>query len=167
MGSRRWIPIALGCLLIVVLGTGAVVGSCAYLVRNQVQVQERSSEADYEREAAQVLERFKGVPVLVEDGSMGPSISRRALTLRRERVGSGRRLSNLHVLVYARKERKLVRLSVPFWLLRMAPDGRMKINVDNVDLDNVRLSVDDLESAGPGPLFLRKNDESRVLVWAD
>ncbi|HTV03102.1 MAG TPA: hypothetical protein VMF13_21315 [Luteitalea sp.] len=167
MASRRWIPIALGCLLIVVIGAGAIVGSCAYLVRKQVQVQERSSEGDYEREAAKILERFDGVPVLVEDGSMGPSISRRALGARRERVGSGRPLSDLHVLVYARKERKLVRLKVPFWLLRMAPDGRMKINVDNVDLDNVRLSIDDLESAGPGPLFLRKDDESRVLVWTE
>ena len=167
MASRRWIPIALGCLLILVIGTGAVVGSCAYLVRKQVHVRERSSEADYEREATQVLERFEGVPVLVEDGSMGPSISRRALGVRRERAGAARPLSNLHVLVYARKERKLVRLTLPFWLLRMAPDGRMNINVDNVDLDNVRLSIDDLESAGSGPLFVRKNDESRVLVWTD
>jgi hypothetical protein len=76
-------------------------------------------------------------------------------------------LTSLHVLVFARKERKLVRLTLPFWLLRMAPDGRMDINVDNVDLDKVRLSIDDVESAGPGPLFLRKNDESRVLVWTD
>lgn len=167
MASRRWIPIALGCLLVCLAGVGALVGSCAYLVRQQVHVQERSSERDYEREAAAVLSRFEGVPALVEDSASGPSISRQALARRRERRPPGRALTSLHVLVFARKERKLVRLTLPFWLLRMAPDGKMDINVDNVDLDKVRLSIEDLESAGPGPLFLRKNDESRVLVWTD
>ena len=167
MASRRWIPIALGCLLILIIGAGALVGSCAYVVRQQVRVQEQSSESDYEREATGVLQRFEGVPVLVEDGATGPSISRRALGVRRGRRAATAPLSNLHVLVFARKERKLVRLTLPFWVLRMAPDGRMDINVDNVDLDKVRLSIDDLESAGPGPLFLRKNDESRVLVWTE
>ena len=166
MASRRWIPIALGCLLVCLAGLAALVGSCAYLVRQQVHVQERSTEADYEREAAAVLARFDGVPALVEDGVSGPSISRTALARRRDRPKAAA-LTNLHVLVFARKDRKLVRLTLPFWLLRMAPDGRMDINVDNVDLDKVRLSIDDVESAGPGPLFLRKNDESRVLVWTD
>ena len=166
MASRRWIPIALGCLLVCLAGLGALVGSCAYLVRQQVRVQVLSSEQDYEREAAAVLARFEGVPALVEDGVSGPSISRRALATRRERPKVAA-LTSLHVLVFARKERKLVRLTLPFWLLRMAPDGRMDINVDNVDLDKVRLSIEDVESAGPGPLFLRKNADSRVLVWTD
>ena len=53
------------------------------------------------------------------------------------------------------------------WLLRMSPDGQMDINRDEVGLDNVRLSIADLEAAGPGPLFVRKADDSRVLVWAE
>ena len=166
MASRRWLPIVLGILLVLLVGIGGLIGSCAYLVRQQVHVRERSSVADYDREAAAVLRRFEGVPPLVEDGRSGPAVSHKALRVRQQRNAAGA-LTTLHVLVYSPKESKLVRLSLPFWLLRMAPDGRMNINVDNVDLDKVRLSIDDLESAGPGPLFVRKSDESRVLAWTD
>jgi hypothetical protein len=166
MATRRWIPIVLGVLLILAVGMAGVIGSCAYLVRQQVQVREQSSVGDYEREAARVLGRFDGVPPLVEDGPSGPAVSQKALASRQQRQDAAT-LSNLHVLVFSTRENKLVRLTLPFWLLRMAPDGKMDINVDDVDLDKVRLSIEDVESAGPGPLFIRKNDESRVLVWTD
>lgn len=166
MASRRWLQVLIGLALVFLVGLAGLIGSCAYLMRQQVHVRHRSSAADYEREAAVVLERYKGVPPLVEDGPSGPTVSQRALSTRQQR-DKAPALTNLHVLVFSRKEGKLVRLTLPFWLLRMAPDGRMDINVDTVDLDKVRLSIDDVERAGPGPLFLRKNGESRVLVWTE
>ncbi len=165
MASRRWLPVLLGTALVLSLGLIALVGSCAYFVRKQVQVSDKSSAADYEREAARVLRHFEGVPPLVEDGESGPMLSRKALAARQQR--NVRPLTSLHVLVFSNQEGKLVRLTIPFWLLRMAPDGRMDINVDDVDLDKVRLSIDDVESAGPGPLVVRTRNDSRVLVWTD
>ena len=165
MASRRWLHVLVGVVLVLGIGTAGLVGSCAYLFRKQVHVQEQSSASDYEREAAAVLSRFDGVPPLVEDGVGGPALSRKALTLRQQRATGA--LTNLHVLVFSTEEGKLVRLTLPFWLLRMAPDGRMDINVDNVDLDKVRLSIADVESAGAGPLFIRTRPDSRVLVWTD
>ncbi len=166
MATRRWLPVLLGIVLVLCVGLAALVGSCAYLVRQQVQVSEQSSMDDYERAAAAVLERFDGVPPLIEDGVGGPSLSQKALAQRRQRTGSPA-IRDLHVLVFSTKEGKLVRLTLPFWLLRMAPDGRMDIDVDNVDLDKVRLSIEDVESAGPGPLYVRKRGSSRVLVWTE
>ena len=165
MASRRWLPILLGTVLVLCVGLAALVGSCAWFVRKQVHVSEQSSRADYEREAEKVLQRFEGVLPLVEDGESGPMISRKALTARQARNAGP--VTNLHVLVFSDKEGKLVRLTLPFWMLRMAPDGRMDINVDNVELDKVRLSIADVESAGPGPLFVRKRGDSRVLVWTE
>jgi hypothetical protein len=166
MATRRWIPIVLGVLLVLVVGMAALVGSCAYLVRRQVQVREASSVSDYEREASTILKRFEGVPPLVEDGPSGPRLSQKALAIRQKRDVLPP-LSNLHVLVFSVKENKLVRLSLPFWLLRLSPDGRMDINRDDVGLENMRLSIVDLEAAGPGPLFVRRSDDSHVLVWTD
>jgi hypothetical protein len=166
MASRRWLPIVLGIALVLCVGVVGLVGSCAYLVHNQVQVRERSSAGDYEREAAAVLGRFDGVPPLVEDGVSGPALSQKALAQRQQRPDAGA-ITNLHVLVFSPREGKLVRLTLPFWLLRMTPDGRMDIGVDKLDLEKIRLSIDDVESAGPGPLFIRENDDSRVLVWTD
>lgn len=164
MAKRRWLPIVLGVLLVLVVGMAALIGSCAYMVRQQVQVRESASLSDYEREAEAILERFKGVPPLIEDGPSGPAISRRAITARGKRGGS---IENLKILVFSTKEGKLVRLTLPVWLLRMSPDGRMDINSDEVGLDNVQLSIADVEMAGPGPLFVRSRKDSRVLVWTE
>ncbi len=166
MPTRRWVPIVLGVLLVLVVGMAALVGSCAYLVRQQVQVRESSSLVEYEREAATIMKRFEDVPPLVEDGPSGPRLSRKALASRQKRDAVPP-VSNLHVLVFSTKENKLVRLSLPFWLLRLSPDGTMDIGRDDVGLENLQLSIVDLEAAGPGPLFVRRSDDSRVLVWTD
>lgn len=172
MAVRRWIPVALGCLLIVVLCLVGAAASCAYLVRQQVKVSESSSLGDFEREAAAVMRRFEGIPALVTDDDSGPTLSAKALRKRQEHNSGGPPATALHVLVYAEREKKLVRLSVPFWLLRMAPDSKMDFKMDQVDLDKVdlkrvNLTFRDLESAGPGPLFVAKGDGKRVLVWTE
>lgn len=164
MAIRRWLAVLLGVLFVLVLGMMALAGSCAYMVRKQVQVREAASVGDYEREAAAILERFEGVPPLVVQGPSGPSISSKALAARQKRGGA---INNLHILVFSIRDGKLVRLTLPMWLLRMSPDGRMDIDRDEVGLDHIRLSIDDLEAAGPGPLFVRKTDDSRVLVWTE
>jgi hypothetical protein len=164
MAIRRWLAVLLGVLLVLVLGIIALAGSCAYLVHKQVQVRQSASVEDYEREAAAIMKRFEGVPPLVVEGPSGPTISSKALAARQKR---GATIDNLHILVFSIHDGKLVRLTLPMWLLRMSPDGRMDINRDEVGLENVRLSIEDLEAAGPGPLFIRKSDESRVLVWAE
>ena len=164
MAVRRWLPIVLGMLMVLVLGIIALAGSCAYVVRQQVAVTSAASVNDYEREAAVILKRFAGVAPIVVSGPAGPEMSRKALAERRKRGGT---VANLHVLVFSARERTLVRLTVPMWFLRLSPDGRIDINRDEVGLDNLRLSIEDVESAGPGPLFLRKSDESRVLVWTE
>lgn len=172
MAVPRWIPVAFGCLLVAGLCIVGAAGSCAYLVRQQVKVAEESTLADFEREAAAVMHRFEGIPVLVDEDGGGPAVSTRALRKRQELTKDAAPLTALNVLVYAQQERKLVRLSVPFWLLRMAPDGKMDFKLDQVDLgkvdlQKVKLSVRDLESAGPGPLFVAKNEQKRVLVWTE
>lgn len=164
MARRRWIPIVLGVLLALVLALVALAGSCAYMVRKQVQVRESATIGDYEREAAAVLERFDGVPALVMDGPSGPSLSRKVMAARQKRGG---RIDSLHILAFATKEHKLVRFTLPMWLVRLSPDGRMDINQDGVGLENIQLSIDDLEAAGPGPLFVRKSGKSRVIVWTE
>ena len=164
MAIRRWLSVVLGVLLLLVLGMVALAGSCAYLVRKQVQVREAASIGDFEQEANAILKRFEGVPPLVVQGPSGPSISGKALAMRQKRGGT---INNLHILVYSIRDGKLVRLTLPLWLLRMSPDGRMDINRDEVGLENVRLSIEDLEAAGPGPLFVRKTNDTRVLVWAE
>jgi hypothetical protein len=79
---------------------------------------------------------------------------------------------HLEVLVFDRDEEKLVRASLPMWLVRTIEDG------DEVDLDlgdeggkaaeqvRSRLRVKDIEQAGRG-ILLEVEEESgdQVLVW--
>ncbi len=164
MAKRRWVTCLVGVLLLLVAGVVALAGSCAYIVRQQVQVTPASSLADFEREAAGILERFKDVPPLIEDGPSGPAVSRKALSARGRRGGT---VANMRILVFSTHEHKLVRLSLPMWLLRMSPDGKVDFNSDELDFDKVYLSISDLELAGPGPLYVRSRKDSHVLVWTE
>lgn len=166
MSPRRWIIVAAGVLLVLLIGLGVLVGSCIYMVRQQVEVREGATVDEYEHQAADVMRRFDGVPALVEDRPDGPVLSQRVLAQRQATRGAVP-LTSLHVLVFSADDRKLVRLSLPFWLLRMSPNGQLDLGRDDVGLEHLRLTVDDLESAGPGPLFLRSGPDTRVLVWTD
>ena len=164
MAKRRWITCLVGVLLLLVAGMVVLAGSCAYVVRQQVQVESASSIADFEREATSVLARFKDVPPLIEDGPSGPAVSRKAIKARGKQGGH---IANLRILVFSTHEHKLVRLSLPMWLLRMSPDGNVDFNSGEADFDKVHLSIADLELAGPGPLFIRSRKDSHVLVWTE
>jgi hypothetical protein len=165
MTGRRWVVAGGVLLLVVALGVAALAGSCVVLIRQQVDVRDGERAETFEQEAADVLARIGDVPPLVEETPTGPRLSPGMLE-RRKAMADGRVPSALHILVWAPDEEKIVRLSLPLWLLRLAPDG-MKIDVDDVDLRDLRLSIADLERAGPGPLLIRNTPRSRVLVWTE
>lgn len=152
-------------LLVGAIGLTALAASCAVLVKRQVEVREGENVGTFERESAAVLTRLGDVPALIEDTPTGPRLSPGNLERRKAMAGS-KRPGALWVLVWAPDEKKIVRLSLPFWFLRMSPRG-VDINVDDVDLGKLRLSVEDLERAGPGPLLIRDDGKSRVLVWTE
>ncbi len=78
--------------------------------------------------------------------------------------------NRLHLAAYDTRAGKLVRFTVPFWLMRLGHDG--KISLGDGALDGVRgaekLTVKELEALGPGLLIdERKPDGDRVLVWTE
>lgn len=152
-------------LLVAAVGLTVLAASCALVVRRQVDVLDHQTEETFDREVAAVMARLGDVPVLIEDTPTGPRLSAGNLERRRATAGS-HRPDALWVMVWAADEEKIVRLSVPFWLLRLSPKD-VDINVKDVDLGRLRLSVEDLERAGPGPLLIRDDRESRVLVWTE
>ena len=81
--------------------------------------------------------------------------------------------SSLHVLVWDRGEEKLVRVSVPMWLVRKAAEHD---DADLLDFDDdsgkvarhlkPRLRWKDVEKAGLGVLAeVEEEDGDQVLVW--
>jgi hypothetical protein len=80
-------------------------------------------------------------------------------------------LQSIQIAAYDPDDGKLVRFSVPFWLLRLAPDGELKLGDDDVLADvkgAERLTVHELETLGPGLLIDdTRPDGRRVLVWTE
>ena len=164
MTGRQWV-IAGGIVVLGgIVGLTALAASCAVMVSRQVDVRADQRLETFEQESAEILERLGDAPPLIEDTPTGPRLSPANLERRTQRAG--RAPETLYVLVWDADEEKIVRLALPFWLLRMSPKG-VDINVDDVDLRKLSLSIDDLERAGPGPLLQRDETRSRVLVWTE
>jgi len=78
-------------------------------------------------------------------------------------------LQSLHIAAYDKRAGKLVRFSVPFWLLRLAPDGKVSIGDEVLGEHGVeKLTVKQLEALGPGLLIDEpKPNGDRVLIWTE
>ncbi len=169
MSNRKtWISILIAAVIIVGMLAAAAVGGTAYFFYSHIHTQ-AAETSDAAKEFAAARARFAGEPPLIE-------IKRgEEPTLHRELVKKDmptRPLESLRVLAYDPDSGKLVHVSIPFWLLRLAParNHMSFLNDNGVDLDSdrIHLTLDDLERRGPG-LILDHADRrgSLVLVWTE
>jgi hypothetical protein len=74
----------------------------------------------------------------------------------------------LNVLAFDPDDGRIVRISIPFWLLRMKMRGAtVDFNGNKMDLEDLKLTVEDLERFGPTLIVDHRNVHGeRVLVWS-
>jgi hypothetical protein len=76
----------------------------------------------------------------------------------------------IHIVVWEPDKRKVVKLNMPFWLLRMTKGHPIKISSDDdpdADPVHLRITAEDLEKRGSGLILDHKEASGeRVLVWA-
>jgi hypothetical protein len=65
-------------------------------------------------------------------------------------------------------EGKIVRVSIPFWVVRMKMRGAtIDLNGNHMNLEDLRLTAEDLERFGPTLIVDHENATGeRVLVWS-
>jgi hypothetical protein len=163
--KTSWPVIILGIstfLLVVGVGLVAVVG---YVIYQQFAFQAKNAtEISADEEFAQVVAKFEGQrPYLViKDGQ--PVVSDAPAT------APGKPVEALHIIVWDPDEQKVVKLNMPFWLLRMTKGQPIRISSnDDPESDAVKLKItaEDLERRGPGLILDHKEATGeRVLVWA-
>jgi hypothetical protein len=160
-----WAVIIIGSaafVLIVIVGLVAVAG---YVIYQQFAFKATAAtEQSAEREFTRVVARFEGQrPYLViKDGS--PVVD--------EEKGPepGQPVEAIHILVWNPDDQKMVRLNMPFWLLRMTKGHPIKLG-SNPDPDGepmrLHITAEDIERRGPGLILDHKEASGeRVLVWA-
>jgi hypothetical protein len=164
---KTWISVLIASVIIVGILAAAAIGGTAFFIYRHVNTEFTQTEnADQQFKEARA--RFAGQQPLIEiRKDEEPVLHREALRAE----ASPSKLDTLRVLAYDTHAGKLVHVSIPFWLLRLAPSRHMTFLSDagiDFDSDRVHLTLDDLERRGPG-LILDQADRrgSQVLVWAE
>lgn len=160
--KRTWLWIVLACLGVCVISMFVLAGAGMYFVMNHVNVT-HSSSADALRSFDDARKPFKDQqPLFVIDNRDEPRMARPLTEIPNGSV----KPEHLWILAWDPDDEKVVKLSLPFWLLRM---GKKKMTVmESGGFDLERLNVDwrELERIGPALVFdLKSSQGERVLIW--
>ena len=166
--KTSWGLIILGiAALVVVVGVG-LVAVAGYVIYQQFAFQTTTASASSaDDEFTQVAARFADQKPLLEIRDGEPVLN----TQRPRPGGKAQPIEALHIMVWQPDERKLVKLNIPFWLLRMTKGRPIRLSghQEGGGTDPVRLNItaEDLERYGPGLVMNHKDaGGDRVLVWA-
>jgi len=155
-----WIVIAvvtLGILCVVALAAAGL-----WFVRSHINVQPTTVAAattDFQT----LRDRFANQKPLIELDDRGNFVHANT-----DRPDGTKRPESLEIMAFDARDEHLVHVEVPFWMLRLKARGTLiDVGGGNIDLQKLRLTVEDLERYGP-TLILdhRDTNGSRVLVWS-
>ena len=167
--KASWGLIILGsAIFIVVVGVG-LIAVAGYIIYQQFAFQATTATAmSAEDEFTKAAAHFAGQKPLLEIRDGEPTLNKARTKL----TGKMSPLEALHILVWQPDEKKLVRLNIPFWLLRMTRGKPIRLGSHHGDSDtdesmHLNITAAELESYGPGLVIDHVNDGGdRVLVWA-
>jgi hypothetical protein len=165
MAVKTWVWVTLGVVVVAMGGCLTLVGTGVYLVSRNVHVSDVSARSADE-EFGRVVDRFPGQVPLLSIDKHGWSKSD-ALEERLKAPDDGRRATLLHILVWQADEEKLVRLAVPFWLIRMSPNKFVHLDLDEFDVGRLEISPADLERLGSALLLDHHDRRGRILLWSE
>jgi hypothetical protein len=164
---KTWVSVLIAAVIIIGMLAITVVGGTAFFFYRHVNAQFTPIE-NAEQQFAETRARFAGQQPLIEIKKDDEPVVHHELV---SAAHSSAKLESLRVLAYDRRAGKLVRVSIPFWLIRMAPSQHFSFLNDNgidFDSDRVRLNYQDLERLGPGLILDQKDRHgSHVLVWTE
>jgi hypothetical protein len=161
---KTWVWVVVAVAVVCVLSLVAFAGMAAYFVSRHIETSE-ATPLDAAREFEAVKAGFAGQKPLIELDSRGRF--RKAHT---ERPSSANAAppEELRVIAFDPSDGRIVRFSLPFWILRMKARGAtIDLNGNRMDLEDLRLTVEDLERYGPTLIVDHTGpDGERVLVWS-
>ena len=158
---KPWVWIVVGIVVLGILGVIAMAAAGLWFVKSHVNIQSTTpamASADFQT----VRARFANQKPLIELDERG-----NFLHANTDRPTGAQRPQTLTILAFDSHDEKVVRVELPFWLLRLKPSARVDVGGGNVDLAKLRLTVEDLERFGPTLILDQKDsDGSRVLIWS-
>jgi hypothetical protein len=162
---RTWWQVIVAAIAIATIACLALVAGAVVFFYRHVRSEPVSAETAESRIAA-AREHFAGQQPLLRIDADGE-----AVVTGRPDAGGSHRLSTLRVLIYDHTDGELGDVSIPFWLLRLAPEGRISLDsASGIDFDAERLNlnVSALDALGPGLLLDHADaNGTKLLVWTE
>jgi hypothetical protein len=160
---KTWVWVVVAIFALGIVCVVAVAGAGFYFFSRHIDTS-IVSPAQAESEFEAIKERFAKQKPLIELDARGRYVK----TNSDRPARSGAPVSELSVLVYDPKEEgRIVRVKIPFWLLRLKPNATIDLKSGRVDLEDMKVTVEDLERLGPTLIVDQTTPEGeRVLVWS-
>lgn len=163
---RTWVWVVAGLAIVLVAALAVFIGLGMVVVTRNMKVT-TASDATAEQEFEQVRARFGGQRPLIEVEEEGDRLRSRDELDRRMASYRGPAPQAMEVLAYNPAEQKLVRMSLPFWLLRMGSRRTLRLDVPGMGRQESNVTVEEIERAGPGLFLDLARREARVLIWTE
>jgi hypothetical protein len=161
---KTWVWVVLGIFVVGVLGVVAMAGVGIYYFSQHIDTR-TASPTSASRDFDRVKSRFEGQKALIEIDDRGRYLRSNP---DRQAPVNAKSLDAIHVMAFDPDDGRIVEVSIPFWLLRMKMRGTtIDLNGNQMDLEDLRLTIEDLERFGPTLIVdhASKTGE-RVLVWS-
>lgn len=165
---RTWIWIVAGIVVLGILGVIALAAAGFYFFSQHFDTR-AASPAAASREFDEIRSRFEGRKPLIELDDRGRLLRTNPDVPVEGHVQPPRML---HVLAFEpdsrRGEGRIVAVQIPFWVLRFrSGNARIDLNGQRMDLEDLKLTVEDLERLGPALIVDHTAPSGeRVLVWS-
>jgi hypothetical protein len=161
---RTWVWVVVGILVFGILVLVAMAGIGFYFFTQHFDTKS-VSRAGATVEFEQAKAQFTNQKPLIELDDRGRFL--RSNPDRPPRTDS-RTPVNLNVLAFDPNDERIVKVTIPFWLLKFKSHGTtVDFNGGRLDLEDLKLTVDDLERMGPTLIVdLQTHTGERVLVWS-
>ncbi|MEW5982666.1 MAG: hypothetical protein AB1806_09885 [Acidobacteriota bacterium] len=164
-----WGLIILGIASFVVIVGVALVAVAGYFIYQQFAFQAASkTRVAAEAEFDAIVREFEGQKPFIDVVDGEPVVHKGSDV---EATEDARPLKAIHVVVWDPNEEKMIRLNIPFWLLRMTKGKPIKLSSGDEEFGgepfHLNVTAEDLERHGPGLILdHRESSGQRVLVWA-
>jgi hypothetical protein len=161
---KTWIWVVLAVIVTCLGGVVAIAGVGFYFFTKHVETHTVSPMAA-SREFDQARAPFAGQKPLIELDRHGTYVRSNP---DRPAPAARVRPEALVVMAFDPDDGRVVRLTIPFWMLRLKTGGgSINFNGKRMDLEDLKLSVADLERYGPTLIVDHATSEgNRVLVWS-
>jgi hypothetical protein len=160
---KTWVWVVVGVAVFCILGLMATAAVGFWFFKTHINIQETTVTAatsDFD----QVRARFTSQRPLIELDERG-----RFLRANTDRPGSETRPQQLTIMAFNPEDDRIVKVHIPFWMLRLRMRGtRISLGRDSFDMEDLKLTVEDLEHFGPTLILDHKDRRGqRVLVWSE